>query len=373
MLRYRLVTVALVAALGAAACGQATPRATTPQLVVAATGGIAIDPEVVAEFEAAQEVVVVVAREAEPTRVLDDLAANPEVPAIDVVIGLPDAVVLDRGELAFVDISPTGAESLPADLVANAPPRTTPIAIRDLCVLFDRSAITERNLPDPTGFADLTTDTFAGQLVISDPATTLEGRLLLDALRQRLPDDTSPSWLDVAATLQRNGTEIAAGWRAGFDDLFVSPARPDGPALVWAGAGMSAAVLAFVEDPAPVSTLGVVPSTCIRSTSLAAVPEATDQLDLAVAFVAHLLTAEAQVTLVDAAGTLPARRDVALPTAWQRFAVRLSSIMAPTARPVDEPPLEAIWSALTDPDPTDPDPAIDPEPTANPAPPAGTG
>ncbi|MEM9034459.1 MAG: extracellular solute-binding protein [Actinomycetota bacterium] len=355
----RLLAIALIASLAAAACGEATERATTPQLVVAATGDIDIDPEVVESFEADRDVIVVVAREPDPMRVLDDLAANPEAPALDVVVGLPDAIVLDRTDLTFAEVTPAGFDDLPADLIAAAPPRTTPIAIRDLCVMFDRAALDDRGLPDPIGFPDLTTDTFAGELVISDPASTLEGRLLLDALRQQFPDDTAPSWLDIAATLQRNGTEIAPTWRAGFDDIFVSDARPDGPALVWAAAAMSAAVLAFVEDPSPVSTLGVVPSTCIRSTSLAVVPEATDQSALAVEFVAHLLTPDVQVTLIDGAGTLPGRRDVTLPTVWQRYAVRLSTIMRPTPRPADEPPVAAVWAALAEPDS---EPVEEPEP-----------
>lgn len=349
----RRAPVLAFVALLAAGCGEATERATTPQLVVATTGGLELEPEVVSSFEEGRDVVVVVANEPDPARALDDLAASPDDPAADLVIGLPDAVVLDRAETEFATIAPEGVARLPADVRDGAPPGTVPLTIRDLCVLWDRAALAERELPEPRGFGDLASEALAGQLVVPDPATTLEGRLLLDAMRQRLPEGQAPAWLDVAATLQRNGTEVAPSWRSGFDTAFVSPARPDGPALVWAAAAMPAVVLAFREEGPSTATLAVDASTCIRSTGLAAIPATSRNQDLAEEFVAHLLTPEVQVTLLDSGGALPARRDVPLPPVWQRFAVRPSGVATPTGRAPDEPPLASVWMALLDPAPAD--------------------
>lgn len=184
--------------------------------------------------------------------------------------------------------------------------------------------------------------------MIPDPATTLEGRLLLDAIRQIAPDDASPSWLDIAASVQRNGTVVAPTWREGFDTEFISPARPDAPPLAWGAAGMPATMVAFEPELPAAPKLGVVSTTCIRSTGLAVVPEGASQPSLAVQFVEHLLTPEVQVTLVDAVGSLPARRDVPLPDAWTRFALRINGPLRPTPRPADEPPLASVWTALLD-------------------------
>ncbi len=340
--------VVLVAALVAASCAEAAERSATPQLVVVETGGLRLDPGVISSFEADRDVVVVVAREDDPARTLQDLAAAPDNPTADVVVGLPDAVVQDRPDVPFAEIVVDGVERLPEGLFDGVPPGAIPISIRDLCVLYDAETVDAGDVEAPRSFADLIGDAWSGRLVIPDPATTLEGRLLLDAIRQVAPDEATPSWLDIAASFQRNGTVVAPTWREGFDTQFISPARPDGPPLVWGAAGMPAAMVAFEPELPAAPTLGVVSTTCIRSTGLAVVPVAAGQPTLATQFVAHLLTPEVQVTLVDAVGSLPARRDVPLPAAWTRFALRINGPLRPTPRPVDEPPLTSVWTALLD-------------------------
>ncbi|MEO1062186.1 MAG: extracellular solute-binding protein [Actinomycetota bacterium] len=348
-MRRRIATIAAVlAGLLAAGCAEATERSATPQLVVVETGGIQLDPGVIETFEADRDVVVVVAREDDPARSLQDLAAAPDSPTADVLIGLPDAIAQDRPDVAFAEIAPAGVERLPPGLLDGIPTGAVPISIRDLCVLFDRATVDAGEIEAPRTFEELIGEAWAGRLVIPDPATTLEGRLLLDALRQAAPDDAAPSWLDIAASMQRNGTVVAPTWREGFDTEFVSLARPDGPPLVWGAAGMPAAMVAFEAELPSAPTLGVVPTTCIRSTALAALPVGADQPRLAVEFVEHLLTPEVQVTLVDAVGSLPARRDVPLPDAWSRFALRINGPLRPTPRPPEEPPLSSVWTALGD-------------------------
>ena len=316
--------------------------------MVVETGGLRLDPGVISSFEDGRDVVVVVAREDDPARALQDLAAAPDNPTADVIVGLPDAIAQDRPDVPFAEIVVDGVERLPPGLFDGVPAGAIPITIRDLCVLFDEATIDAGDADAPRSFVDLIGEDWSGRLVIPDPATTLEGRLLLDAIRQLAPDDSAPSWLDIAASFQRNGTVVAPTWREGFDTRFVSPARPDGPPLVWGAAGMPAAMVAFEPELPAAPTLGVVTPTCIRSTGLAAVPVGADQPTFAVQFVAHLLTPEVQVTLVDAVGSLPARRDVPLPDAWTRFALRVNGPLRPTPRPTEEPPLASVWTALSD-------------------------
>ncbi|MEM8902844.1 MAG: extracellular solute-binding protein [Actinomycetota bacterium] len=358
----RRLCAVLLAAVVAAGCAEAAERSATPQLVVVETGGLRLDPAVIESFEADRDVVVVVAREDDPARALQDLAAAPEDPAADVIVGLPDTFVQDRPDVTFAEVVVAGTERLPPNLGDTAP-GAVPITIRDLCVLFDRATVDEGDVDAPRSFADLIGEDWAGRLVIPDPATTLEGRLLLDALRQIAPDEVVPSWLDIAAALQRNGTVVASTWREGFDTQFIAPARPDGPPLVWGGAGMPAAMVAFEPELPPAPTLGVVPTTCIRSTGLAVVPVGAGQPTFAVQFVEHLLTPEVQVTLVDEIGSLPARRDVPLPDAWTRFALRINGPLRPTPRAADEPPLASVWTALLDGTLTTDD-ATGPDPTS---------
>lgn len=338
----RLALVAAVAAL-ALACSS-PPGARVEPLRVIVTGELDLPDGTIEAFAEARGLPLQISRESDPFRALEAVLVSPDRPVADVVIGVPDATLDDIG--ASLSIRELPAAITPDVGVAAPRPGLAPLALLDMCLIYDRTAIQTVGLSPPTGPISLLDPIWTGRLVIPDPAAGLEGRLFLESLRSLFGDDPESGWVSALGSLMSNGMIVAPTWRAGFDEYFTSAAQPDGPPVTWGGSALPAVVLRLVDPLPNTSPLGVsTGSGCVRSVIGGIIPANATRPDIAEDLLATLLSPDVQNQLFDDRGGLPVR-PTELPEAYTRFAIRPASPLPVLTPAPGQPGVIAVWEAI---------------------------
>jgi thiamine transport system substrate-binding protein len=201
-------------------------------------------------------------------------------------------------------------------LVPNG--EATPVDYGDVCVNYDIGWFAERGLEPPTTLADLTDPTYAGMLVVENPATSSPGLAFLLAT---INEYGLEGWQDYWSALGANGVEVVDSWTQAYYERFSWAGGGPTPMVVSYGSSPPAEVI-FSDPPRDDSPTGVIEDTCFRQIEFAGVLRGTDSPDAARQLVDFLVGEEFQAELPLNLFVYPANQAVDLPQEFVDFAVR---------------------------------------------------
>ena len=245
-------------------------------------------------------------------------AGNPQA---DVLFGI-DSTLLTRGLEAdlFEAYESPELDAIPDTLQLDPENRVTPIDVSDVCINFDRAFYAD-DLPAPETLDDLADPDYAGQLVVSNPATSSPG---LAFLLRTIVEYGEDGWQDYWRSLVRNDVQVTAGWEDAYYGVFSGGVTSEGdrPLVVSYSTSPPAEVLFGPDPEADESPIGTVLESCYRQVEFAGVLAGTDVPDAARAVVDTLAGPQFQSEVALSMFVEPARDDVELPEVFVRFAER---------------------------------------------------
>jgi thiamine transport system substrate-binding protein len=209
-----------------------------------------------------------------------------------------------------IDIAPELLE-----LVPNG--EATPVDYGDVCVNYDIEWYAERDLAPPRSFDDLADPTYAGQLVVQNPATSSPGLAFLLAT---IHEYGLEGWQDYWSRLGANGVEVVDSWTQAYYERFTWAGGGPTPLVVSYGSSPPAEVI-FADPPRDDAPTGVIEDTCFRQVEFAGVLRGTDAPDAARQLVDFLVSERFQSELALNLFVYPANRAVELPQEFVDFAV----------------------------------------------------
>jgi thiamine transport system substrate-binding protein len=231
-----------------------------------------------------------------------------------------------------IDIAPELLE-----LVPNG--EATPVDYGDVCVNYDIGWYAERDLAPPTSFADLADPTYAGQLVVQNPATSSPGLAFLLAT---IHEYGLEGWQDYWSQLGGNGVEVVDSWTQAYYERFTWAGGGPTPLVVSYGSSPPAEVI-FADPPRDDAPTGVIEDTCFRQIEFAGVLRGTDTPEAARQLVDFLVSERFQSELALNLFVYPANRTVELPQEFVDFAV-----VPDTSRTLDPAVIDAERSTWID-------------------------
>jgi thiamine transport system substrate-binding protein len=240
-------------------------------------------------------------------------------PLGDVMWGV-DTTFLDRSikENLFAPTSVNTTDIDPTLTAAVAGQPVVPVDYGDVCVNYDKAALTKAGVAVPTSIEDLTKPTYKNMLVVENPATSSPGLAFFFATVVGTPD-----WKATWKGLKDNGVLIANGWTEAYETHFTAGGNGgDRPLVVSYGTSPVAAVLYGADPKATSAPTGVIESTCFRQVEYAGVLAGTKHMDAATKLLEYLISPELQADIQLNMFVYPANTKAATAPAFTSFAVK---------------------------------------------------
>jgi thiamine transport system substrate-binding protein len=236
-------------------------------------------------------------------------AGNPEG---DVMYGV-DNTFLSRvlADDVFTPYQAEGLDAIPAELrELTSDGEATPIDFGDVCINYDIGWYEDQGLDPPASFADLVDETYAGQLVVENPATSSPGMAFLMATIAEYGED---GWRDYWSQLRDNGVEVVDDWEVAYNERFSGSFGQGPKPLVVSYASSPPFEVIYADPPRDDAPTGVMEASCFRQIEYAGVLRGTDDEGAAEALVDFLISEPFQETVALNLFVFPANENVDLP------------------------------------------------------------
>ncbi|WP_454299535.1 thiamine ABC transporter substrate-binding protein [Salana multivorans] len=338
--------LAVVTALALASCslsgGSSTPTSSATQSQgseessTASTNGPAassitlvthdsfnVSPEVLAAFTEETGIDVTMVAPGDGGALVNQLVLTKESPLGDVVFGVDNTFATRAIEEGVFEpyTSPALPESASEYLIDDA---LTPIDFSDVCLNVDLAWYEENGQTPPQTFEDLLLPEYAGQTVVTNPATSSPGLALLAATVGAFGETTAEGtggWIDYWASLRDNDLLVVDGW----SDAYYVDFSGGG------GDGVRPVVLSYASSPP--FTVGddgeartaALLDTCFRQVEYAGVLAGAENPEGARQLVDFLLSEPFQADVAEQMYVYPIDSSVELPQEWVDFAPLASS------------------------------------------------
>ncbi|MEY2431645.1 MAG: thiamine transport system substrate-binding protein [Acidimicrobiaceae bacterium] len=288
------------------------PKKETITLV--AHDSFVVTDSVLKEFSDRTGITVEVVKGGDAGAVVNQAILTKDHPQGDVLYGI-DNTLLSKGLDAGLFDSYTSPELAQIDsaLLDSSEHRVTPIDESDVCVNFDKRAVTLTSLDD------LKKAELKDKIVVENPATSSTGLAFLLATVAKYGEY---GYLDYWRALKANGVKVDDGWsQAYFDDFTLGGATGTKTVVVSYATSPPADVVG--ATPAKTSTdVGVVDDACYRQVEFAGVLHGTSHAAAAHAFIDFMLSKAFQEDMPLNMFVYPVRKDAALPDVFTTFAAK---------------------------------------------------
>ena len=295
--------------------GAASSGAGGGTVVLVTHDSFAVDPDVLAAFEAASGLTVKQVAPGDGGALVNQLILTKDSPLGDAVFGIDNSFAsraIDAGVLApytSPDL-PDGAARYAADDAGSL----TPVDLGDVCVNVDHAWFAANGLAEPVTLPDLADPAYRDLLVVPNPATSSPGlSFLLATIGAFGADGWQPYW----AALTANGVRVTEGWADAYSVDF-SGSTGEGPRPL---------VVSYASSPpfevpagATEAPTGALLETCFRQIEYAGVIAGAANPAGARQLVDFLVGAEFQAGIPDQMYMYPVDESAPLPAAWTSFA-----------------------------------------------------
>jgi thiamine transport system substrate-binding protein len=313
---FVLLGLALAGVLAATGCGGGGQ----PKDVVLVThDAFAISPSVKRAFEQESGLRLRILKGGDAGEVVTRALLTAGDPEGDVLFGVDNNLVERTlaGDVFEPYESPALASVDPA-LELDPEHRVTPIDHGEVCLNVDKDWFAEKSVPPPRSLADLTQPRYRNQLVVENPATSTPGLAFMLATVARFGD----RWQDFWRRLRTNGVLVVDGWEEAYAARFSGAAGSHGTRPIVVSYASSPPAEVIFRDPRPkTAPTGVAADSCFRQIELAGVLRGARNEKGARELIDFLLSPRFQRDIPLQMFVFPARRDVALPPEFARFAV----------------------------------------------------
>ncbi|MFN3265926.1 MAG: thiamine ABC transporter substrate binding subunit [Deinococcales bacterium] len=302
-----------------------------------------LSKEVVAEFEARQNIKIAVIKGGDAGAMTNRLILTKQNPIADVVYGI-DNTLLARALAADIlaPYRPKVANLLEKNLLLDAKWRISPVNYGYVALNYDIAWFAAKKLPLPKTLEDFLKPEYKGMLVVQNPATSSPGLAFLLATIKHFGEQKALAWW---AALGRNDLKIASGWESAYYSDF---SRNGGSRPVVVSYASSPAAEVFYGDgkTAPTANLLLAGSSFLQIEGVAVLKGAKNP-ELAQKVVDFLLEPQTQKDIPTQMWVYPVRRDVALPEVFA-FAEKpsKSSNFAPSTIAANEKRWVQAWTKV---------------------------
>ena len=314
--RVAAAAALLAAVVAAAGCGgSGEPK----EVVLVTHDSFAVSPAVKKAFEEESGLKLRILQAGDAGEVVTRALLTAGNPEGDVLFGVDNnllARALSGDVFEPYESSELGA--IDPALVLDEEHRVTPIDRGDVCLNVDRAWFSKHELAVPTSLHQLTLPAYRKLLVVENPATSTPGLAFMLATIATYGN----GWKDYWSKLRENGVLVVDGWEDAYFTRFSGAAGSSGnrPIVVSYASSPPAEVLGRKPQPTEAPT-GVVEHSCFRQIEFAGVLRGARNPDGARKLVDFMLSKRFQADIPLQMYVFPAREGVALPPAFERFAI----------------------------------------------------
>jgi thiamine transport system substrate-binding protein len=291
MKRYLLLLLFVILILAACSAQPAGPQS----LTVMTHDSFAVSDEVLAAFEAENNVAVTFIRSGDTGSAVNAAVLAAGKPIADVFYGV-DNTFLSRaleGKIFEAYDSPLLAE-IPDGFKLDPENRALPVDFGDVCLNYDLAYFEEHDLPVPTHLDDLRRPEYAGLLAVPNPASSSPG---LAFLFVTLGFYGGEGYLEYWQDLADNGVKVVGDWTTVYYTEF---SRWGGEYPIVVSYGSSPPFEVLDSDPPPdTPPTGVLAShmSCYRQIEFVGILKGTENRKLAEKWVDFMLSKNFQEDL----------------------------------------------------------------------------
>jgi thiamine transport system substrate-binding protein len=278
-----------------------------------------VSEEVIAEFEAANNVSVELLPSGDAGAALNQAILSKNNPLADVFFGV-DNTFLSRALKAdiFEPYASPLLANVPDDLELDAEHRLLPVDYGDVCLNYDKAWFAERGIEPPANLESLKDPAYKGLTVVENPATSSPGLAFLLATVGHFGED---SYLDYWQSLRENDVLVVDGWEEAYYGQFTAASDGDRPIVVSYASSPPAEVY-FAERPLEEAPTGSVlaDGACFRQIEFIGILRGTKQSVLAEKLIDFMLSKRFQEDIPLQMFVFPANQTAALPEVFVKFA-----------------------------------------------------
>ncbi len=316
-MRRRLTALAVAVLLAAPALAES--------LTVLTHDSFAVSKDVIQAFTDRTGIDVHVLQAGDAGEVVNRAILTREHPIADVLYGVDNTLLARAREAGIFEayVSPE-LGAVPPELRFSPGHLVTPVDVGFVVFNADVAALERAGVTLPKDLADLVTEPYRGMTVVENPATSSPGLAFLYTTIARFGEDPKApggDWLDFWAQLRDNGLQVADGWNEAYYTSFTRYGG-DRP-IVLSYATSPAAEVMFSDPPvAAAPTANVLCRKCaFRQIEGAGILAGTPHRQAAEAFIDFMLSDAFQQDVPAQMFVYPVRSDVALPAAFDAYAV----------------------------------------------------
>ncbi|PKO17728.1 MAG: thiamine ABC transporter substrate-binding protein [Chloroflexi bacterium HGW-Chloroflexi-10] len=280
----------------------------------------AISEEVIAAFEAENNVKITFLPSGDTGAALNRAILTKGSPQADIFYGV-DNTFLSRAlsEEIFEAYASPSLKDVPDSFRLDSGNFALPVDFGDVCINYDKAYFADKGLAVPGGLADLLKPEYKGLLAVENPATSSPGLAFLMASIAEFGED---GYLEFWQGLRENDVVVVNDWETAYYANFsASSGKGDQPMVVSYGSSPPAEVI-FAEvtpDDAPTASI-VAANTCFRQIEFVGILKGTQQRAMAEKFVDYMLSKTFQEDLPMQMFVFPVNSQAQLPEAFELFA-----------------------------------------------------
>jgi thiamine transport system substrate-binding protein len=314
-----LVAVALLVS-GCRAGTTPTPAAGPAELVVMTHDSFTVTESLVAAFEQQNNAKLTFLKSGDAGAALNKAILSKESPLADVFYGVDNTFLsraLDAG--IFESYASPVLNDIPVEYQLDSQQRALPVDFGDVCINYDKSYFTSKNLPVPQSLEELLKPEYKGLLVVENPATSSPGlAFLMTTIAHFGPNEYINYW----KALRQNGVVVVNGWETAYYTNFSASSGQGAQPMVVSYASSPAAEVVFASEPldeAPTASI-LGQQTCFRQVEFAGILAGTRQRALAEKFIDFMLSVPFQEDMPLQMFVFPVNTQADLPEVFKKHA-----------------------------------------------------
>lgn len=311
-----LMLMACGAQSATAPANDAPAMSGTATLTVMTHDSFAISEEVIAQFEQANAVDVVIVNAGDAGATLNKAILTKDAPQADILFGVDNTFLsraIDAG--IFEAYAPNATFRPEATADVSAP--LVPIDFGYVVINYDKAALAAAGLEPPQHLADLLKPEWKSKLIVENPATSSPGlAFFLATVAEFGADGWQAYWRDLRA----NDVLVADDWSTAYYTHFSGSSGKGPRPLVVSYSTSPAAELYFSEAELSEPPTGNVSFGAFRQVEYAGILKGTSQPQLAQKFIDYMLDASFQDDIPLQMFVYPASEKGAIPELFETHA-----------------------------------------------------
>ncbi|KUK46345.1 MAG: Putative ABC transporter substrate binding protein [Anaerolinea thermophila] len=307
--------LALLAVVILNGCQQEEPRT----LTVVTHDSFAIGEDVIRQFEQENDVTVNFVLSGDTGSALNKVILTKDAPLGDVFYGV-DNTFLSRAldEDIFESYQSPMLADISEEFILDEEYRALPVDYGDVCINYDKAYFNARDIAVPQNLDDLLDPTYAGMLVVENPAVSSPGLAFLLATIAQYGEE---GYLDYWQQLYENDVVVVNDWETAYYSNFSASSGLGPQPMVVSYATSPAAEVIFASEPLQESPTASIIGTnaCFRQVEFVGILEGTPNRDLAQKFIDYMLSVPFQQDIPMNMFVLPVNVNAQLPAEFEAY------------------------------------------------------